>query len=141
MTTGNQDRPVRALLVMPRGRRQAWEETLALLDVAVSAVSGNNRAQQMLVAGEPPDFILTDEILTDADWRQMVREALDRDPNSLIVVCARSVPDTNFWSEALHWGAYDVIADPSNHAALAFLVRTAALRRGMVGAIGEQPRP
>jgi len=130
MTTGNQDGRVRALLVMPRGRREAWEETLTLLDVAVNAVSRNSRAQEILVAGEPPDFILTDEILTDADWRQMVEQALDRDPNSLIVVCARSAPDINFLSEALHWGAYDVIADPSNQAALAFLVRTAALRRG-----------
>jgi DNA-binding NtrC family response regulator len=91
----------------------------------------------MLVAGEPPDFILTDEMLTDADWRQMVREALDRDPNSLIVVCARSAPDANFWSEALHWGVYDVIADPNNQTALASLVRTAALRRGMIRT--EQP--
>ena len=130
-----------ALLVMPRGRRQAWEAGLKRLDVAVNAVSRNSSAQEILVGGQPPDFILTDEILTDADWRQMVEEALHRDPNSLIVVCARSAPDTNFWSEALHWGAYDVIADPGNHAALAFLVRTAALRRGMIGAIGEQPTP
>jgi DNA-binding NtrC family response regulator len=115
---------------MPPGRREAWEETLTLLDVAVNAVSRNSKAQEILVAGEPPDFILTDEILTDADWRQMVEQTLDRDPNSLIVVCARSAPDTNFLSEALHWGAYDVIADPSNQTALASLVRTATLRRG-----------
>lgn len=131
MTTGTLDGRVRALLVMSPGRREAWEETLTLLDVAVNAVSRNTRAQEILVAGEPPDFILTDEILTDADWRQMVEQALDRDPNSLIVVCARSAPDINFVSEALHWGAYDVIADPRNQAALASLVRTAALRRGL----------
>jgi DNA-binding NtrC family response regulator len=101
MTTGN----LKALLVMPRGRRQAWEAGLKLLDVAVNAVSRNSRAQEILVAGEPPDFILTDEILTDADWRQMVEEALHRDPNSLIVVCARSAPirlitrHWPFWSE------------------------------------------
>jgi DNA-binding NtrC family response regulator len=116
---------------MQPGRRQAWEKALALLDVAVTAVSRNSRAQEMLVAGVRPDFILTDETLTDADWRQMVREALDRDPNSLIVVCARSATDANFWSEVLHLGAYDVIPDPNNHTALASLVRTAALRRGM----------
>ena len=130
MTTGTLDGRVRALLVMPRGRREAWEASLMLLDVAVNAVSRNSKAQEILVAGEPPDFILTDEILTDADWRQMVEQALDRDPNSLIVVCTRSAPDINFLSEALHWGAYDVIADPSNQTALAFLVRTATLRRG-----------
>lgn len=130
MTTGTLDGRVRALLVMSPSRRQAWQETLTLLDVAVNAVSRNSTAQEILVAGEPPDFILTDEILTDADWRQMVEQALDRNPNSLIVVCARSAPDINFLSEALHWGAYDVIADPSNQTALASLVRTATLRRG-----------
>jgi len=129
MTTGTLDGRVRALLVMSPSRREAWEEMLTLLDVAVNAVSRNSRAQEILVA-EPPDFILTDEILTDADWRQMVEQALDRNPNSLIVVCARSAPDINFVSEALHWGAYDVIADPSNQTALGSLVRTATLRRG-----------
>jgi DNA-binding NtrC family response regulator len=117
---------------MPCGRRQAWEETLKLLGVAVTAVSRNSRAQEILVAGEPPDLILTDEILIDGDWRQMVEEALNRDPNSLIVICARSAPDSNFWSEVLHRGAYDVIADPNNQIALASLVRTAALRRGRI---------
>jgi DNA-binding NtrC family response regulator len=102
--------------------------------VAVNAVSRNSKAQEILVAGESPDFVLTDEILTDADWRQMVEQALDRNPNSLIVVCARSAPDINFVSEALHRGAYDVIADPSNQTALASLVRTAALRRGLARA-------
>jgi DNA-binding NtrC family response regulator len=138
MNPGSPDGRVTALLVMPRGRRQAWEETLKLLDVAVSAVSRNSRAQEILVA-EPPDLILTDEILIDGDWRQMVEEALNRDPNSLIVVCARSAPDTNFWSEVLHRGAYDVIADPNNQKALASLVRTAILRRGMFGTIGNDP--
>jgi DNA-binding NtrC family response regulator len=131
---------VTALLVMPQDRRQAWEEGLKLLDVAVNAVSRNSRAQEILVGGEPPDLVLTDEVLTDADWRQVVEEVLKRDPNSLIVVCARSAPDTNFWSEAFHRGAYDVIADPSHQAALASLVRTAALRRGMIGPIGERSK-
>jgi DNA-binding NtrC family response regulator len=139
MSFRNPDGRVRALLVMPRGRRQAWEERLKLLDVAVEAVSRNSRAQEILVAGEPPDLILTDEILIDADWRQMVEEALYRDPNSLIVVCARSAPDSNLWSEVLHRGAYDVIADPNNQTALASLVRSAILRRGMFGTVGNEP--
>ena len=122
---------VRALLVMARGRSQAWRKTLTSLDVSVDAASGSSSAQEILVTGEPPDFILTDEILRDGDWRQIVEQALDRDPNSLIVVCARSAPDTDLVSQALHWGAYDVIADPHNQTALASLVRTAALRRGI----------
>ena len=69
----------------------------------------------------------------------MVEEALHRDPNSLIVVCARSAPDSNLWSEVLHRGAYDVIADPDNQTALASLVKSAILRRGRHGTIGNEP--
>jgi len=47
-------------------------------------------------------------------WQEMLTLPDEKGRNFLTVVCTRSVPGTNFLSEAFYRGAYDMVADPSN---------------------------
>ena len=60
---------------------------------------------------EPYQVILTEAILSDGTWRDVVDLARRVTPPPAVIVTDASA-DARFWAEVLNLGAYDLIAQP-----------------------------
>ena len=60
---------------------------------------------------EPYQVILTEAILSDGTWRDVVDLARRVSPAPAVIVTDASA-DARFWAEVLNLGAYDLIAQP-----------------------------
>jgi len=60
---------------------------------------------------EPYQVILTEAILPDGTWRDVVDLARRVTPPPAVIVTDASA-DARFWAEVLNLGAYDLIAQP-----------------------------
>ena len=83
---------------------------LGSLPVPLEHVADLQRARATIQA-EPYQVILTEAILPDGTWRDIVDISRRVTPAPAVIVTDASA-DARFWAEALNLGAYDLIAQP-----------------------------
>jgi len=83
---------------------------LGSLPVPLEHVSDLQHASATIQA-EPYQVILTEAILPDGTWRDIVDISRRVTPAPAVIVTDASA-DACFWAEALNLGAYDLIAQP-----------------------------
>jgi len=83
---------------------------LGSLPVPLEHVADLRHARATIQA-EPYQVILTEAILPDGTWRDVVDMARRLTPGPAVIVTDASA-DARFWAEALNLGAYDLIAQP-----------------------------
>ncbi len=83
---------------------------LGSLPVPLEHVSDLQHASATIQA-EPYQVILTEAILPDGTWRDIVDISRRVTPAPAVIVTDASA-DARFWAEALNLGAYDLIAQP-----------------------------
>lgn len=99
------------LLVMPQHRAAPLLKQLRSCGANVQWVTTRQAARQLLEAGEPVQLVLTDTILPDGDWRQVLDDVAESSTQAELIVCARQ-PNRHFYCEVIQNGAYDLIAEP-----------------------------
>jgi len=99
------------LFVSPR-REDATvlSRMLGSLPVPLEHVADLQHARATILA-EPYRVILTEAMLPDGTWRDVVDMAHRLTPGPAVIVTDASA-DARFWAEALNLGAYDLIAQP-----------------------------
>jgi DNA-binding NtrC family response regulator len=83
---------------------------LSSLPVPLKHVADFQHASATIQA-EPYQVILTEAILADGTWRDVLDLARGVVPAPTVIVTDIAA-DASFWAEALNLGAYDLIAQP-----------------------------
>ena len=99
------------LFVSPRREDGAiLSRMLGSLPVPLEHVADLRHAHAAIQA-EPYQVVLTEAVLPDGTWRDVVDMARRLTPGTAVIVTDASA-DARFWAEALNLGAYDLIAQP-----------------------------
>jgi DNA-binding NtrC family response regulator len=104
-------RPVTALVVMVLERVPIFVRCLTRLHARVLTASNCSEADEFLRSEPAVGLVLTDLVLPDGSWCDVLSRAKDLQPEAEVVVCAR-LADERLWTEVLDAGGFDVLAEP-----------------------------
>ena len=85
-------------------------QMLHSLPMVLDAAESIERARALLARKEY-DVILTESVLPDGKWLDVLHLVRDQ-PRHIHVIVTDPQGDVRFWSEALNLGAYDVLTQP-----------------------------
>jgi DNA-binding NtrC family response regulator len=105
---------------------QALEPILLDWGMPTRRVRSCAAARAALCGANAPPLVLTDTVLPDGIWADVLQVARDAWPSSSIIVVSRIV-DIPLYLDVLDSGAYDFVAPPFVPADLAHIVRGAIL--------------
>ncbi len=109
--------------------RRAAEQTLALADLPARLCASASEALDQ-ISRDFPGILVTDIRMPQMDGTQLMRAALDRDPD-LPVILVTGHGDVDLAVSSLQAGAYDFIEKPYNPARLVDIVRRALDKRAL----------
>lgn len=84
----------------------------------------------MFEAQAPVQVVVTDAVLDDGDWRQVLEIVAHGRRKIEVVVCSR-LGDPKLWLDVLEEGGYDVLVEPFEHEEVRRIVEAAATRNYM----------
>jgi DNA-binding NtrC family response regulator len=84
----------------------------------------------MFEAQPPVQVAVTDAVLHDGDWRQVLEIVAHGRRKIEVVVCSR-LGDAKLWLDVLEEGGYDVLVEPFEHEEVWRIVEAAAARSYM----------
>ena len=84
-------------------------------------------ARAVLGSLTPPSVVVTDLVLPDGDWADILRAANEGPAKTPVIVVSR-ILDTRLYLDVLDSGAHDFIVPPFSAPDLAYIVRTALLK-------------
>ena len=102
------------LLIMTPDRRGPLLEQLEAGGANVLPVSERQEAHRILRAWTHIDVVVTDAMLGDWRWHDVMDEVARSGVEAPVIVCSR-LPDPELWVSALARGAYDVLVEPYEH--------------------------
>ncbi len=102
---------VTALLVMPPERRSSLIDHLTALDANVVTAGSCGEAAERLRDEPGVRVVLTDLVLPDGSWCDVLNRVGDLRAAAEVVVCAR-VADERLWTQVLEAGGFDVLVEP-----------------------------
>lgn len=104
-------RPLTALVVMVLERSLVFVRFLTRLDARVLTAFTCSEADDLLRREPVVGLVLTDLVLPDGSWCDVLSRVRDLQPEAEVVVCAR-LADERLWTEVLDAGGFDVLAEP-----------------------------
>jgi DNA-binding NtrC family response regulator len=106
------DGPV-VLLVLSCPERQArLAAILRALGVDLLCLRQCWEARALLQTRPPLLSVVTDAMLADGNWRDVLRTVVDYDPQAGVILIAPSSADEMLWSEAMWLGVHDILVEP-----------------------------
>jgi DNA-binding NtrC family response regulator len=133
---------IKAVLVMAQYRHQPLLDALESCGIEVLPVYDCNEARRMFEAQPPVQVVVTDAVLHDGNWQQVL-EIVTRGRRKIeVVVCSR-LGDPKLWLDVLEEGGYDVLVEPFEYEEVRRIVEAAAARSYMGSpalAINQKPR-
>ena len=127
-------RPLTALVVMVSERSPVFVRCLAGLDARVLTASTCSEADELLRSEPAVGLVLTDLVLPDGSWCDVLSRTRDLQPEAEVVVCAR-LADERLWTEVLDAGGFDVLAEPYQDLEVERIVVRVASGRRLAAAI------
>lgn len=103
--------PLTALVVMAAERASTLVRCLGRLGSTVLTTSTCGEAAALLRSEPGVGVVLTDLVLPDGSWCDVLNQVLDLRPEAEVVVCAR-LADERLWTDVLDAGGFDVLAEP-----------------------------
>jgi DNA-binding NtrC family response regulator len=100
-----------ALLVMLADRSTPLLSQLAGIPNNIRVVSSCEEAGKQLRDDPAINLVLTDLILPDGTWFDVLNLAGECHPGAIVVVCTR-VDDERLWTSVLEAGGFDVLVEP-----------------------------
>jgi DNA-binding NtrC family response regulator len=79
-------------------------------------------------------LVLTDLVLPDGSWCDVLSRGRDLQPEAEVVVCAR-LADERLWTEVLDAGGFDVLAEPYQDLEVERIVARAAPGRRLAATV------
>ena len=132
---------ITAMLVMAREGRPPLLDALESCGIEVVPACDCSEARQILESC-PMQVVVTDEALSDGDWRGVI-EIVERGRRNIqVVVCLRS-GDPKLWLDVLEQGGYDVLVQPYEREEIKRIIEGAAARGRMLRparATGHKPK-
>jgi DNA-binding NtrC family response regulator len=100
-----------ALVIMPSERSPRFLRYLAGLQArTLTAVTCSEAAAAL--RNEPDvDVIVTDLVLADGSWCDVLNLTANLHPEARVVVCAR-LADERLWTDVLEAGGFDIVVEP-----------------------------
>jgi two-component system nitrogen regulation response regulator GlnG len=126
----------KAMLVMGQERHQPLLDALTSCGIEVVPVRDCNEARRMFEAQPPVQVVVTDAVLPDGDWRQVLEIVSHGRRKIEVVVCSR-LGDPKLWLDVLEAGGYDALVEPFDHTEVLRIVEAAGARSHM----RPSPRP
>jgi DNA-binding NtrC family response regulator len=117
------------LLVMPRERRANVLGQIEAVGIEVVPACDLGEARAIL-RSRSVDVILTDTVMRDGGWRDLMAHLATSGLTAEVIVCAERLNHT-LCAEAFGCGASDVIAEPYTQEALRAAIEGAAARNYM----------
>ncbi|MDX2177999.1 MAG: response regulator [Bryobacteraceae bacterium] len=99
---------------------------LSNFEIRVASAPTISEARRRL-ARESFGVVLSEAVLEDGDWREVVRTVRDSHFGAQVLVTKKGA-DSHFFAEALEAGAYDVITQPFHQAEVQRLFLSAYLK-------------
>ena len=118
---------IKAMLVMAPERCLPLLDALESCGVEVLPVSNCNEARRIFEAQPLLQVVVTDAVLRDGDWRQVLAIVAQGRRKIEVVVCSR-LCDPKLWLNVLEEGGYDVLVEPFDHEEVRRIVEAAAAR-------------
>jgi|GEM_PF-4875385 len=116
-----------ALVLSPKPEHAAvLNGMLSNFEIRVAFVSTLSEARSRL-ARESFGVVLSEAVLDDADWREVVQAVKDCQFGAQVLVTKKGA-DSRFFAETLEAGAYDVITQPFRQAEVQRLFLSAYLK-------------
>lgn len=113
---------------MAQHRHQPLFNALESCGIEVLPVYDCNQARRMFEAQAPVQVVVTDALLDDGDWRQVLEIVAHRRRKIEVVVCSR-LGEPKLWLDVLEEGGCDVLVEPFEHEEVRRIVEAAAARR------------
>jgi DNA-binding NtrC family response regulator len=132
---------IKVMLVMAQHRHQPLLNALESCGIEVLPVYDCNQARRMFEAQPLVQVAVTDAVLHDGDWRQVLEIVAHGRRKIEVVVCSR-LGDAKLWLDVLEEGGYDVLVEPFEHEEVWRIVEAAAARsymRSPTLAINQEP--
>lgn len=132
---------IKVMLVMAQHRHQPLLNALESCGIEVLPVYDCNQAQGLFEAQPLVQVAVTDAVLRDGDWRQVLEIVAHGRRKIEVVVCSR-LGDAKLWLDVLDEGGYDVLVEPFEHEEVWRIVEAAAARsymRSPTLAINQEP--
>lgn len=127
-------RPLTALVVMVSERSCVFVSCLTRLVTRVLTASTCSEADDLLRSEPAVGLVLTDLVLPDGSWCDVLSRARDLQPEAEVVVCAR-LADERLWTEVLDAGGFDVLAEPYQDLEVERIVARAAPGRRLAATV------
>lgn len=105
------DKRLTALLVMNQERRSALADHLAKMDANILTAGSCGEAARVLRDEPEVRLVLTDLVLPDGSWFDVLNRVGDVKGDATVVVCAR-VADEKLWTQVLEAGGFDLLVEP-----------------------------
>ena len=121
---------IKAMLVMAQERYLLLLDALESCGIEVLPVRDCNEARRMFEAQPSVQVVVTDAVLHDGDWRQVLAIVAQGRRRIEVVVCSR-LADPKLWLDVVEEGGYDVLVEPFEHEEVRRIVEGAAARSYM----------
>jgi len=105
--------PTALLVLASSEQKERLKGILSGLGAACVWVQRCWEARELLET-QHPQIVVTDATLEDANWCDVLRAVVDRDPQASVVVVAPPCADEVLWSEVMWRGAHDMLVEPFN---------------------------
>ncbi len=105
------DKQLTALLVMNQERSSALVNHLARMDANILTARSCGEAARVLRDEPEVRLVLTDLVLPDGSWFDVLNRVGDVKGDATVVVCAR-VADERLWTQVLEAGGFDLLVEP-----------------------------
>jgi DNA-binding response OmpR family regulator len=100
-----------ALLVMNQERRSALADHLISMDATVLTAGSCGEAARVLRDEPEVRLVVTDLVLPDGSWFDVLNRVGDARGDATVVVAAR-VADERLWTQVLEAGGFDLLVEP-----------------------------
>jgi len=125
---GNMPLKINVMLVMAPERSLPLLAALESCGIDVLAVYDCREARRILEMQPSLQVVLTDTVLPDGDWQQVLTVVAQGSANiAEVVVCSR-LGDYKLWMDVLEQGGYDVLVEPYDGEEIKRILEGAAAR-------------
>ena len=105
------EKQLTALLVMNHERRSVLAGHLVSLDATVLTAGSCGDAARVLYDEPEVRLVVTDLVLPDGSWFDVLNRVGDARSDAAVVVAAR-VADERLWTQVLEAGGFDLLVEP-----------------------------